>query len=116
MQSLDEFKVYLREFARLRDWEQFHNPKNLATALSVEVAELNEHFQWLTPEQAAALDTEALNEVAEEIADVQMYLIRLADVLGVDILAAAQQKTHKNEAKYPVDKVRGSAKKYTHYL
>ncbi len=115
MQSLDEMKHYLRRFARERDWEQFHNPKNLAMALSVEVAELNEHFQWLTPAQAAALSAEQLADVAAEIADVQLYLVRLADVLGVDIQAAVVLKAARNEAKYPADKVRGSAKKYTAY-
>lgn len=115
MQSFDDIKLYLRQFAQDRDWEKFHNPKNLATALSVEVAEINEHFQWLTPEQAADLEPPTLAAVSDEIADVQLYLIRLADVLGVDIVAAVQQKAAKNDSKYPAAKVRGSAKKYTAY-
>lgn len=115
MQSFDDIKLYLRRFAQERDWEKFHNPKNLATALSVEVAELNEHFQWLTPDQAANLEPLTLAAVSDEIADVQLYLIRLADVLGLDIATAVQHKTAKNEIKYPAAKVRGSAKKYTAY-
>ena len=115
MTSLADMQVYLREFARLRQWQVFHNPKNLAMALSVEVAELVEPFQWLTPEEAAALPSETLQAVADEIADVQLYLVRLADVLGVDIAQAVTAKAAKNEAKYPVHKVQGSAKKYTAY-
>lgn len=115
MQTLEDMQTYLRQFARERDWEQFHNPKNLVMALTIEVAELAEHFQWLTAEQAANLSAEQLSEVADEIADVQLYLVRLADVLGVAISAAVTAKAKKNEAKYPADQVRGSAKKYTQY-
>jgi dCTP diphosphatase len=113
--NLDEMARRLREFAIERDWEQFHSPKNLAMALSVEASELLEHFQWLTEEQSYSLKAEDLEAVAEEIADVQIYLVRLADRLGVDILEAASQKILKNEEKYPADKVRGSSKKYTAY-
>jgi len=115
LSELDELKMRLREFAKERDWDQFHAPKNLAMALSVEVAELVEHFQWLSEDQSKSLDEKTKAEVADEIADVQVYLIRLADKLDVDILDAVGQKIEKNKAKYPVDKVRGKSKKYTEY-
>lgn len=115
MKELDAITQRLRQFAKDRDWDQFHSPKNLTMALSVEVAELTEHFQWLTEEQSKTLDDKTLAEATDEIADVQAYLIRLADKLGVDILKAVDAKIDKNEAKYPADKVRGSAKKYTEY-
>ena len=101
------------EFARERDWEQFHSPKNLSTALMVEAAELAEHFQWLTERQSAELAPEQLDAVAEEIADVLIYTLRLASRLGVDVEAAAWAKLEKNRRKYPVDKARGHAKKYS---
>jgi NTP pyrophosphatase (non-canonical NTP hydrolase) len=103
----------MREFARARDWDQFHSPKNLAMALSVEASELLEHFQWLTEEQSRGLDAKAQAAVRAEIADVLLYLIRLADQLGIDPLAAAQRKLVENAQKYPVDKARGNPKKYT---
>lgn len=115
MESLEDLKQQLRTFAGDRDWDQFHSPKNIAMALSVEVSELLEHFQWLTEAQSRNLDAAALAEVADEIADVQNYLVRLADKLGIDILDAAAKKFVKNEAKYPADLVRGSTKKYTEY-
>lgn len=115
MSEFEQIKFYLREFAQRREWTQFHSPKNLAMALSVEVAELLEHFQWLTETQSEQLNEEQLKPIAEEIADVQLYLIRLADRLNVDIPTAIAAKTVINEAKYPVEKVKGSAKKYTEY-
>ena len=115
MKELNAITQRLRQFAKDRDWDQFHSPKNLTMALSVEVAELTEHFQWLTEEQSKTLDDKTLAKVTDEIADVQAYLIRLADKLGVDILKAVDAKIDKNEAKYPAEKVRGSAKKYTEY-
>jgi len=105
----------LNAFAEVRDWEQFHSPKNLAMALNVEAGELLEHFQWLTEEASTELGPDKLDEIAKEIADVQIYLIRLADQLGIDILAATEAKMAENEKKYPADAVRGSAKKYTEY-
>ena len=113
MKSLEDLRLAIAEFADERDWDQFHSPKNLAMALSVEVAELVEHFQWLSAEQADDLDPETLHAVGEEIADVQYYLVRLADRLGIDILAAADGKLAKNRAKYPVAQAKGSALKYT---
>lgn len=103
----------LRRFAAERDWEQFHSPKNLATALAVEAAELLEPFQWLTEKQSCNLDAEQLAAVRGEVADVLLYLIRLADKLDIDLHAAARDKLVRNAAKYPVAKAKGSSKKYT---
>ena len=105
----------LRLFASSRSWERFHSPKNLAMALAVEVAEILEHFQWLTEEQSRAVDPEKLAKLKDEIGDVLIYLVRLADELGIDPLEAANQKLEKNEAKYPADKVKGKALKYNEY-
>ena len=115
MTELEQLRLKLREFAAERDWDQFHSPKNLAMALSVEASELVECFQWLTEEQSRALSAQQLAAGTEEIADIQLYLIRLADKLDVDIRNAVSDKFKKNEAKYPADKVRGSAKKYNEY-
>lgn len=103
----------LRAFAAARDWEQFHTPKNLAAALSVESAELLEHFQWLTEAQSQALSPDKKDEVAAEAADVFLYLLQLCDKLGIDLVAAAQAKMLVNAQKYPVDAARGTAAKYT---
>ncbi len=103
----------LREFAKERDWDQFHSPKNLSMALSVEVAEVVEHFQWLTEEQSKNLPNDKLEEVETELADTLIYLTRLADKLEIDLLAAAHSKIEVNERKYPVGKAKGNAKKYT---
>ena len=115
MESLEQIKTRLREFAAERDWDQFHSPKNLAMALIVEAAELVEHFQWLTEEQSQALPPEKLAEVEQEIADIQIYLIRIADKLGVDMEKAVNAKIELNEKKYPAEKVRGSAVKYSDF-
>jgi len=111
--GLDSLRDELRRFSAERDWEQFHTPKNLAMALSVEASELLEHFQWLTAEQSQTLDSESLAHVREEMADVLLYLVRLADRLGIDLLAAARDKVALNAKKYPVDKARGNSRKYT---
>lgn len=115
MQNIKELQAYLRDFAEKRDWDQFHSPKNLAMALSAEVGELVECFQWLTEKQSEELPEDKLAEVADEIADVQIYLARLADKLGVDVDKAIEVKILKNEKKYPSEQVRGSAKKYSEY-
>jgi dCTP diphosphatase len=115
MQSLEQIKIRLREFAAERDWDQFHSPKNLAMALIVEAAELVEHFQWLTEDQSQTQPAEKLAEVEQEIADIQIYLVRLADKLGVDMEKAVNAKIELNEKKYPAEKVRGSALKYSDY-
>jgi dCTP diphosphatase len=103
----------LRDFAKERDWEQFHSPKNLAAALSVEAAELLEHFQWITEENSRNLSVEKKGQVAQEAADVFLYLLQLCDKLGIDLLEAARLKLIANGEKYPVDRARGSSKKYT---
>ena len=105
----------LRSFAEARDWDQFHTPKNLSMALMVETAELLEHFQWLTPAQSNDLSAGKKADVADELADVLLYLIRLSDKLNIDLREAALQKLDKNALKYPADQVRGSAKKYSEY-
>ena len=105
----------LRRFAAERDWDQFHSPKNLAMALIAEAAELVEHFQWLSERESAALAPEKRAQVADEIADVLIYVVRIADKLGIDPIAAAEIKMTLNEAKYPAAQVRGSARKYTEY-
>lgn len=110
MQALTEA---LRVFAAERDWAQFHSPKNLACALSVEAAELLEHFQWLTEAQSRALGLEKTQEVAAEAADVFLYLLQLCDQLNIDLLAAARDKVEVNRKKYPVATARGNAKKHS---
>jgi NTP pyrophosphatase (non-canonical NTP hydrolase) len=111
--SLIRLRDALREFAAERDWDQFHSPKNLATALAVEAAELLEPFQWLTDEQSRDLPADARAAVEQELADVLLYLVRLADRLGVDLERAALAKIARNGEKYPADKSRGSSRKYT---
>lgn len=103
----------LREFADARDWAQFHTPKNLAMALIGEAAEVVEHFQWRTPEASAALPPEDHDAVAMELADVLLYLIRLADVMDIDLADAAERKLALNALRYPAEKARGRADKYT---
>jgi dCTP diphosphatase len=110
--SLEALRAQLDAFAVERDWAQFHNPKNLVMALSGEVGELTEHFQWLTPEESERLSAGTLAEVELEIADVLLFLVRLADRLGVDPIQAAQRKLALNAQKYPVEKARGKATKY----
>ncbi len=111
--TLDSLRRELRRFADARDWGQFHTPKNLAMALSVEAAELLECFQWLTPEQSARLAANDRRAVEEEVADVLLYLLRLSDVLDIDPLQAARRKMKLNRRKYPVALSRGSARKYS---
>jgi dCTP diphosphatase len=111
--TLSDLKDSLRRFSADRDWDQFHSPRNLATALIVEAAELLEHFQWVTEGASKRLTAKQLAEVRDEMADVLIYLVRLADKLDVDLLAAARDKIEKNAIKYPADKVRGSIRKYT---
>ena len=113
--ELARFQRQFKEFVAERDWEQFHTPKNLVMALAGEVGELLEHFQWLTPEQSQALPPEVRDQVAQEIADIQIYLATLADRLGVEIGPSVERKMKLNSEKYPADQVRGSARKYTDY-
>jgi dCTP diphosphatase len=110
--SMEALREKLAQFVAARDWDQFHSPKNLAMALVAEAGELVEHFQWLTEEQSLALPEDVRAEVSLEIADVLMFLVRLADKLGIDPLAAAGKKLSLNERKYPVEKAKGKATKY----
>lgn len=110
--ELENLKLRLREFAKERDWDQFHSPKNFSMALIVECAELVEHFQWLTDEQSKNLPADTLEEVRLEMADIFLYLIRLADKLDVDLMDAANRKIKLNAEKYPVEKAKGLATKY----
>jgi NTP pyrophosphatase (non-canonical NTP hydrolase) len=115
MNDIDRLVRQLREFARERDWERFHTPKNLAMALAVEAAELLEQFQWLTDAESATPDEARRARIREEIADVLLYLLRLSDRLGIDALAAATDKLRANAERYPAEKVRGKAWKYDQY-
>ncbi len=111
--SLEELKHALRRFAADRDWGQFHSPKNLACALSVEAAELLEHFQWLSEAQSQDLGADQRAAVRLELADVLLYLLQLAERLQIDLLDAAREKLVLNARKYPVERARGSSRKYT---
>ena len=111
--SLDALRQRLREFAEARAWERYHTPKNLAMALAVEAAELLEPFQWLTAEQSQNLSAEQHEAVRQEIADVLIYLTRLADLLQIDLLDAAAAKLVINARKYPIDRAHGNALKYS---
>lgn len=105
----------LREFANERDWEQFHTPKNLAIALSVETSELLEIFQWMSDQQAMDVknDLKLMEKVSHEVADIMLYLLRLADVLSLNLNEITKSKIEINEIKYPIEKSRGTSKKYT---
>lgn len=109
--DLDALRERLRQFARARDWEQFHAPKNLAMALIAEAGELIEHFQWLSEDQSRQLTPEQRRAVELELADVLLYLVRLADLLDVDLLEVAERKIALNDKKYPAAEVRGRADK-----
>ena len=112
--DLEKIQEFQREFAKERDWEQFHTPKNLSMALSAEVGELLEIFQWLTPDQSDNLkDSDKKNEVSEELADITYYVLRIADMMNIDLEKAVWAKMKKNAEKYPVSKAKGNAKKYT---
>lgn len=113
--ALETLKQRLRDFAAARDWEQYHSPKNLTMALIAEAGELIEHFQWLSESQSGRLPRDELGKIELELADILIYLVRLADKLNVDLIAAAHKKLKLNENKYPADLVRGCAKKYTEY-
>jgi dCTP diphosphatase len=116
MDKIEALQQRLQTFADERDWEQFHSPKNLSMALVVEAAELVECFQWLTEEESKQLDSEMLAAVTDEVADIQIYLLRLTSKLNISLVDAVERKITKNAEKYPVDKVKGSAKKYTQYI
>jgi NTP pyrophosphatase (non-canonical NTP hydrolase) len=113
--SLEALKYRIREFAFARQWERYHTPKNLAMALIVEAAELVERFQWLSPEESETLDSTRREQVRQEIADVLIYLTRLADLLEIDLLEAARDKLEINASKYPIEQARGNAAKYNEF-
>lgn len=110
--SLDDLSQAVKQFAVERDWQQFHSPKNLATALIVEAGELLEHFQWLSQEQSLTLSPDQRDQVASEVADVLIYLIQLSAALDIDPVGAARQKLKVNAERYPVERARGTSKKY----
>lgn len=115
IRSLEELQDRLRIFAAERDWDQYHTPKNLSMALIAEAAELIEHFQWVDGSTSHLLEDKNRTAVEEEMADILIYLVRIADKLSIDLYQAAERKIAINALKYPADKVRGSAKKYTEY-
>ncbi len=116
--NIDELKRILSNFANVRDWQKFHNPKNLAMALAAEAGELLEIFQWLTELESAHIkdDNDGKTHVAHELADILLYMVRLADQLDINLNQAIANKLASNNAKYPADQFKGSAKKYTEYL
>ncbi len=113
--ELVDIAAKIRAFRDERDWGQFHNPKDMAMALSIEASELMEHFLWKTPDEVMARVVERREEIEEEVADVAIYLVELADILGIDLFEAMERKMAKNAAKYPADLVKGSSKKYNEY-
>lgn len=113
--DLSQITEKIRQFRDERDWAQFHNPKDMAIAISIEASELLEHFLWKNPNELESRVAEKKEEITDEIADIAIYLTELADNLDIDLLAAMEQKIAKNDAKYPADRVKGSSKKYTEY-
>ena len=113
--TIDDLSEQLTRFAQVRDWEQFHSPKNLAMALASESGELLEHFQWLTQEQSANLSLEKKEAVALEMADIFIYLLRLGERLDIDLLDAAYRKMAINETRYPAEQVKGDARRADEY-
>jgi dCTP diphosphatase len=111
--EIDAIRDELRQFAVERQWDQFHSPRNLAAALAVESAELLEHFQWLTDTDSANLSADTRDKVILEMADVFLYLVRLADKLDTNLIEAARRKLSINARKYPISLAKGNAKKYT---
>jgi len=114
--TLQHLKERMAQFVRERDWEQYHTPKNLSMSIAIEAAELMEHFQWLTPEASGTLDAAARKDVGEELADIVIYSLSLANALDFDLADTILAKMEKNARKYPAEQVRGKAHKYTYYL
>ena len=110
--NISKIQSQLEDFASERDWEQFHTPKNLSMALSVEASELVEIFQWLKPEESNSPNQKQIQEINSEVADIAMYLLRFCSVLGIDIEEAIEKKLEKNWLKYPVNLSKGNAQKY----
>ncbi|KIH76672.1 NTP pyrophosphatase, house-cleaning of non-canonical NTPs [Geoalkalibacter ferrihydriticus] len=113
--TLKELKDRVAVFVRERDWQQFHTPKNLSMSIAIEAAELMEHFQWLSPEASQNPEPEALAEIGEELADIVIYSLSLANTLGLDLARTVEAKMEKNVRKYPAERVKGKAHKYTWY-
>ena len=113
--SLRDLSARINNFVNARDWAQFHSPKNLSMAMIVEAGEVVEHFQWMTEAQSAHLDAKTQHEVGEELADTLVYLLRIADVCGIDLIAATNAKIDQSALKYPVEKAKGNNAKYTKY-
>lgn len=113
--DIKDLQSELREFSSAREWDQFHSPKNLAASISIEAAEIMEHFQWLSDEQSRQLPDDLKAKVGEEVADVLLYLILLSDKLGIDLINAAKCKIAKNGEKYPTHLAKGNHKKYTEF-
>lgn len=113
--SIDALRARVNAFVEERDWAQFHSPKNLSMAMIVEAAEVVEHFQWMTEADSRQLDAETREKVGQELADTFVYLMRIAEVCGIDLIAAANAKITLNAQKYPADKCKGSNAKYTEY-
>ena len=116
LDSLQHLRLRINQFVNERDWAQFHTPKNLAMAMIVEAAELVEHFQWDTPAESQQLTDKKREAVSHELADTFVYLLRIAEVLNIDLIEATNKKIDLNALKYPVDKAKGSNAKYTEYL
>lgn len=113
--SLQGLRSRIQVFVEEREWAQFHSPKNLAMAMIVEAAELVEHFQWMTEQESREVTAEKKELISQELADTLVYLLRIADVLGIDLIDAANRKLDINASKYPVEKARGRNDKYTEY-
>lgn len=113
--SLDALRARINNFVTERDWAQFHSPKNLAMAMIVEAGEVVEHFQWMTEQESRHLDQQTKEQVGQELSDTLVYLLRIAEVCGIDLIEAANKKIDLNAKKYPVEKCKGSNAKYTNY-
>jgi NTP pyrophosphatase (non-canonical NTP hydrolase) len=113
--SLQDLRARVNSFVEERDWAQFHSPKNLAMAMIVEAGEVVEHFQWMTEQESRQLDSETTEKVGQELSDTFVYLLRIAEVCGIDLIEVANKKIDLNALKYPVDKAKGSNAKYTKY-
>ena len=113
--TLQDLKERMASFVRERDWEQYHTPKNISMSIAIEAAELMEHFQWLTVEQSKNLDGSVLADIGEELADILIYSLSMANFLDMDLSETVLAKMDKNIRKYPKDQVRGKSHKYTYY-
>lgn len=113
--SLEQLRNRINQFVEEREWAQYHSPKNLAMAMIVEAAEVVEHFQWMSEQESRNLDAATKEQVGQELSDTFVYLLRIAEVCGIDLIEAANKKIDLNAKKYPVEQCKGSNAKYTHY-